>query len=172
MDKKEFLIKTYEEINDNIKFSEAKNAALITLNSALIAASASKAFDGGIALNWRIMIILLMVCLLIPLIIALFSFKATVKHKTSDKDRFMYFSYIYKKYYKSNPNEDYYNHLKNVFDNSFAEEQLCGQIVDLSSVAERKFKLFNVAVIIEIIIFSLGFIIALALVLCKTTGVI
>ncbi len=45
MNIKDFLEKAYSEVNDNIKFSEAKNAALIALNSALIAWGGSIIFD-------------------------------------------------------------------------------------------------------------------------------
>ena len=60
---KDFLEKVYNEINDNIKFSEAKNAALLTLNSALISASAGKVFDQNIAFYWRVLIALLLISL-------------------------------------------------------------------------------------------------------------
>ena len=171
MNKKDFLNKTYAEINDNIRFSEAKNAALITLNSALIAAAASKAFDYNIALNWRILIILLVICLMIPLIIALYSFKAKMYHEKKEQDKFMYFSYIYKHYYKIST-ANYIDDINNNFKDEFPEEQLSKQIVDLSSVAYRKFKLFNIAIIIEISIFSIGLITALVLAICKIAGVI
>lgn len=171
MNKKEFLEKTYSEINENIKFSEAKNAALITLNSALIAVAASKVFDYNISLVWRVLIIVLVICLIIPLIIAIYSFKAKMNHKNNDKNKFMYFSYIYNHYYKDSKN-DYYQDIGNEFKDEFVEKQLSKQIVDLSSVAYRKFKLFNIAITIEIFIFIIGTFLSLVLAICKIVGVL
>ena len=173
MDKKDFLEKTYTELNDNIKFSEAKNAALITLNTALIGASSALVFNSDIAIIWRVLIVFLAVSLMIPLGISLYSFIAKMHHKDDpdDNKKFMYFSSIYKMYYNKK-DKSYYGDLKEDFKEEFAEEQLSKQIVDLSAVAYKKFKTFNIAVIIEIGIFVLCSVFAFVIAICKLNGVL
>lgn len=80
---KKFLEKAYIELDNNIKFSEAKNAALVTLNSALISACSSKVFDADIAFLWRVLIALVTLSLIIPLSLSIASFIAATG---SDKD--------------------------------------------------------------------------------------
>lgn len=171
--KKEFLEKVYTEINDNIKFSEAKNAALVTLNSALISAASTKAFDYKIAIQWRILIVFLIISLLIPLILALVSFKAKMHHncfiKNDDEQKFMFFSYIKKNFYKSE--NSYIAEINKNFKDEFTENQLAKQIVDLSYVANKKFLLFNIALFIEILIFVLGAILTLSVIYCKLNNI-
>ena len=182
---KELLEKTYSELNNNIKFSEAKNAALITLNSALITAGASKVFDSEILINWRIGIAIGTLLLIIPMLLSLFSFRATTNSEKcivkkiydfldskneieKEPKKCMYYAYI-AKHYKDNPAfylEDVY-HKENTEDYSFLENQMARQIVDLSGVAYHKFILFNIAVKIECVVFSLGGLVALASVICK-----
>ena len=179
---KEFLEKVYSEINDNIKFSEAKNAALITLNSALIAGSAEKVFDSSILFKWRALIAILVLLLLIPTILSLFSFRAKTGSENcivnkiyyflgkrnqieNSPEKIMYYAYI-TKYYKDKPEE----YLKKVDKNSTSNEyffQLSIQIVDLATVAYNKFLLFNLAVKLECILFSSGGIVALITVIKK-----
>lgn len=180
---KKFLEKVYTELNDNIKFSEAKNAALVTLNSALISACSSKVFDVNIAFLWRVLIALLMLSLIIPLSLSISSFIAATgsnkgltnkivncykKHYeiNEDKNQYMFYSYISCNYsqkaskYLQKINENVFNGTNNIDENS-EEYQLASQIVDLSDVAYRKFVLFNIAVKIECIAFFIGGISAL-----------
>lgn len=173
MDRKNFLEKAYTELNDNIKFSEAKNAALITLNTALVGASCAIVFNSDISILWRIFIIFLAISLMIPLGISLYSFVAKMHHKTDTDDnvKFMYFSSIYKMYYNKE-DKSYYQDLKDEFDDDFAEKQLSKQIVDLSAVAYKKFKAFNIAVIIEISIFMICSVFAFIMAICKLNGVL
>ncbi|MBQ7975608.1 MAG: hypothetical protein IJ300_07995 [Clostridia bacterium] len=179
---KEFLEKVYSEINDNIKFSEAKNAALITLNSALIAGSAEKVFDSSILFKWRALIAILVLLLLIPTIVSLFSFRAKTdsencivnkiycflgksNHIKNTPEKIMYYAYI-TKYYKDKPKE----YLEKVDKNSISNVyflQLSRQIVDLATVAYNKFLLFNLAIKLECILFSAGGIFALVTVIAK-----
>lgn len=183
--KTKFLEKAYSELNENIKFSEAKNAALITLNSALIAACSSKVFDANILIYWRVAIVVFTVLLIIPLVISLFSFRATTNSEKcvvkkiydflnnkniieSTPEKYMYFAFI-AKHYNDKP-EDY---LKDVFSKSSInefdvfEQQMARQIVDLSGVAFRKFILFNIAIRIECTIFLLGGLSALIISIIK-----
>lgn len=180
-----FLTKTYTEINDNIKFSEAKNAALVTLNSALISACSSKVFDADIAFLWRVLIALVTLSLIIPLSLSISSFIAATgsdkgisnriverykKHNKicKCKNKYMFYSYI-SGHYSKKPIEYLQDINANVFYNANTvgviteEYQLASQIVDLSDVAYRKFALFNIAVLIECAIFSIGGIIALGI---------
>lgn len=212
MELKEFLEKTYEEINENIKFSEAKNAALITLNSALISASATKVFDKDITFCWRALIAFITLSLLLPLLISIFSFRANTgfekglvakiysfiseKNITpSEPKKLMYFSYI-NSHYKDDKTdnkenktaaEKYFEDIKLTFGSTIKsqcptcessqkdevipfespEGQLASQIVDLSSVAYRKFSLFNFAMLCQTIIFVLGGISAFLIVIIK-----
>ncbi len=184
----EFLTKTYSEINDNIKFSEAKNAALVTLNSALISACSSKVFDANIAFLWRVLIALVTLSLIIPLSLSISSFIAATgsdkgitnkivnyyksKHIIEKKqNKYMFYSYISTNY--SDPREYLKDIYTNVFNNNSnadkksVDYQLSSQIIDLSNVAYRKFALFNIAVLIECAIFSIGGISALCLVIWR-----
>ncbi len=186
MELKDFFDKTYSEINDNIKFAEAKNAALITLNSALIAACADKIFDYDIRLCWRILVSFLVISLMLPLIISIFSFRATTgsesclvkkiykvlnKMNTIDRNResYMYYAYIAKFFDQST--DEYLKKLKEKIGTSGADEKgldlLAKQIVDLSNVAYRKFTLFNIAIKIECSSFVIGTIIAIILLVSK-----
>ncbi len=185
----EFLTKTYSELNDNIKFSEAKNAALVTLNSALISACSSKVFDADIAFLWRVLIALVTLSLIIPLSLSISSFIAATgsdkgitnriincykKHHMIDeeKNKYMFYSYISCNYsknaieYLQKINENVFNKTNNM-DEKSKEYQLASQIMDLSDVAYRKFALFNIAVILECTIFSIGGISALGLVIWR-----
>jgi len=180
-----FLDKTYAEINDNIKFSEAKNAALITLNSALIALGSGTVFDSKILCWYRILIAVAVLFLIAPLLCSIFSFRATtgsegkiVKHFygflnaknriPSTPKKYMYYAFIHKhfsndpvKYLEeTSPNE-------NRTDEGSLSYQMARQIVDLAGVAYRKFILFNIAIKIEIAIFSGCGIVALIMLLIK-----
>lgn len=186
---KDFFTKTYAEINDNIKFSEAKNAALITLNSALISACSSKVFDADIAFLWRVLIALVTLSLIIPLSLSISSFIASTgsnkgitnimvncykkRHNIAESEnKYMFYAYV-----SCNYSKEAINYLQKIYTNVFksndnVEEksdayQLASQIVDLSDVAYRKFALFNIAVMIECTIFSVGGIIALGLVIWR-----
>lgn len=177
----EFLEKTYSELNENIKFSEAKNAVLITLNTAVIGASSALVFNSDIAIIWRVLIVFFAIGLMVPLSISLYSFIAKMHHKNDNAEdkKFMYFSSIYKTYYKQDEqnknnkqNKSYYDALKENCKDDFVEKQLSKQIVDLSAVAYKKFKAFNIAVIIEICIFMICSIFAFIIAICKLIGVL
>ena len=177
-----FLEKTYTEINENIRFSEAKNAALITLNSALIAAGASKIFDAKVLLYWRVAIAIGTLLLFIPLVLSLFSFRAATgsekgvvkkiysvlnkKNKIEQlTPKYMYFSYISKHF--DNKPDAYLQAIDTKCRYNILEQQMARQIVDLSGVAYRKFVLFNIAVKTECVVFSIGGLTALVIVLGK-----
>lgn len=176
----EFLKKTYSEVNDNIKFSEAKNAALITLNSALIATSMGKIFDSTIVIFWRYLLVGFILLLIIPLSLSLFSFRAITgsekcitkkvyevldKHNHIKKlpEKYMYYSYIHK-YYDKKP-EQYLEDIAPKQEYNLFIKQLASQIVDLSGVAYRKFILFNLAIKIECSILSLAGILSLIIII-------
>ena len=174
MDSENFLGKVYSELAENIKFSEAKNAALITLNSTLIVLGGSMIFDSTILSCYRVLISLFLLALGVPLICAIFSFHAmtgsekklankiykfldTQNGIPSEPMKYMYFAYIHK-YFTDNPSE----YLQAIL--SLAEErkqslllhQMAIQIVDLSRIAYQKFALFNIAMKIEFAIFFGG----------------
>ena len=184
MELDEFLEKVYEEVNDNIKFLEAKNAALITLNSALIALGGNIVFDSGIFFTYRIIIASFVLLLILPLICSIISFRSTTNSEAGiikklfsllesqnkilvTPAKYMYYAYIHKFY--STP-EAYLNdlHTTDIDDNEKPFLlQFSQQIIDLAGVAYRKSILFNIAVKIECIIFSLGSILALTILLVK-----
>lgn len=178
-----FLEKAYSEVNDNIKFSEAKNAALITLNSALIAVAAEKIFDNNILFWWRVLIALIVIFLLVPTILSMFSFRATtgseklitkkiydfLSNSNNIEDspkKLMFYAYI-TKFYKDKPEE----YLKDVFGNNADlntyNKQMASQIIDLSSVAYRKFLLFNFAIKFECFFFLTGGVVSLIIIIIK-----
>ncbi len=179
---KDFLEKTYFEIDQNIKFSEAKNAAIITLNSALVAVCSDKLFDVQTAFCWKVIILIATILLLIPLILSVFSFRATTgsekgltqcfynilmkQNKVHDTpEKLMFYSYISKKY--SGDHISYLNAIEQKDNYSVLETQLAIQIIDLSNVAYRKFMLFNIAVKIESLIFASAAIIGVLVLLLK-----
>lgn len=168
----DFLDKTYIEISDNIKFLEAKNAALITLNSALIALGSDTIFDSTICFFYRALIAFFLVLLVIPLGCSIFSFRAMTGsegkvirgiYKLLDSQnkislatkRYMYFAFVHK-FFSSNPMEYWKSILPNEepIGQKVFSYQMANQIVDLSGVAYRKSILFNIAIKIEIIIFG------------------
>ena len=185
MELDKFLEKVYEEVNDNIKFLEAKNAALITLNSALIALGGNIVFDSGIFLAYRIIIAFFVLLLILPLICSIISFRATTNSEAGiikklfslidsqnnipvTPAKYMYYAYIRKFY---NTPEAYLNdlHTTDIDDNEKPFLlHISQQIIDLAGVAYRKSILFNVAVKIECIFFSLGSIFALITLLVKS----
>lgn len=186
---KNFLEKTYNEINDNIKFLEAKNATLITLNGVLISAASDKIFNQDILISWRILIALTLILLLIPLLISTYSFSTPTKnnacflqrcklYKNNSNNKFMYYSYIHKNYSNGNDIEcitKYINDIKNagIIDQKSCEiienyeKQLANQIIDLSNIAYRKSLLFNIAIKIECIFLGIGGVIALIIIFSK-----
>lgn len=182
------LEKTYDELNDNIKFSEAKNAALITLNSALIAAGIGLVFESKVAFQWKTIVLLAILFLCIPLVISVYSFRAETgkiseeeresfnstdndtwleRHHiiSSEPKKLMFYSYI-SKYYKNNPIK-YLEEVSDSGNTNIYHYQLASQIVDLANVAYRKFALFNLAIKIECTGIILGSIITLIIVLVK-----
>jgi len=131
----DFLKAAYAEMNENIKFGEAKSAALITLNSALFAGMISLVFSDKISHTCdRFLIAVLAVCLLIPNMLALLSFKAAKMGKKSkktgkdgfvrgrivrwtanrlkkdhepNKPNYMFYKWIYLQYIHGNPTSTY-----------------------------------------------------------------
>lgn len=173
-----FLERVYAEVSDNIKFSEMKNATLITLNSALIAWGGSIVCDSGIFYINRAMIALFVLLLFIPTICSTFSFRAKINPESklikriyscldsknivsATPPKFMYYAYIHK-YYINNPDK----YLRDIssdklnYENNMYSLQVVQQIIDLSSIAYRKFTLFNYSVKIECGLFSFGVIVA------------
>lgn len=185
MDIDDYLERAYNEVSDNIKFSEAKNAALITLNSALIAWGGSIVFDSGIYFIYRVMVALFVLLLLLPLICSIISFRATTDSERgiikkfyayldskntipSEPQKHLYYAYIHK-YYNSNP-EKYINDIFSANINDIEKiyfAQIARQIVDLASTAYRKFSLFNICVKMECVIFSLGGVLSLIYLIVK-----
>lgn len=170
-----FLEKAYAEVSDNVKFSEAKNAALITLNSALISWGGSIVFESNIRFVYKIIIALFVFMLFIPLICSVVSFKATISSENwivkklyshldnynsiSEKpEKLLYYAYIHK-YYNNNPqkyvNDVYMTEVSGIEETIVT--QLATQIIDLASIAYKKFTLFNIGLKMECFIFLLGF---------------
>lgn len=179
MELDDFLERAYNEVNDNIKFSEAKNVALITLNSALIAWGGSIVFDSSIYFIYKVMVALFVLLLLLPLICSIISFRATTDSEKgiikklyiyldtknaipSKPKKYLYYAYIHKHY--NNDPEKYINDVcpsENNDSEKIYFEQMARQIVDLASVAYRKCILFNIGIKMECIIFLLGGFLAL-----------
>lgn len=167
------LKKIYAEVNDNIKFAEAKNAALITLNSAIMSFCATIIFNKDTFFSYRIALSAFAIALFIPLIISLFSFRASTGTESclekkiysaidkqnkidTSKSKPMYYAYIASKYSETNGAVNF--HLE-ICGNSCHDSHhgiLTSQIIDLSKVALRKFILFNIAVKSECFIFGIG----------------
>lgn len=166
MNSKDFLEMVYSELNNNVKFAEAKNTAIITLNSALIALSAAAIFDKDISKSYVAVMSIVLFFLLFPVICSLISFRATTYEirRPYDKlfelldnknkilqtpQRVTYYAYI-KKFYKNDPG---------IYLAAVGEEPtrlnmyMARQILDLASICYRKFSLFNVAVFLELIVF-------------------
>lgn len=167
------LEKIYAEVNDNIKFAEAKNAALITLNSAIMSFSASIIFNKDTVFSYRIALSAFAFALFIPLIISLFSFKASTgtescfgkkiysaidkRNKIDITDsKPMYYAYIASKYQGQNRADHFHLDICGETCQKHHHNILSKQIIDLSKVALRKFMLFNIAVKIECFVFGVG----------------
>lgn len=180
MNKETFLEKVIAEINSSIKFVEAKNAALITLNSALIAWGAGIVFDIENIRFHRIIVAFSVLALSIPMIVAIISFCPVIKGNNekvkaqaqkklalSSPKRLMYYAYIAANY--ANDVDSYLTELKDMDSskNNTAETALGHQAVDLAIVAFRKSRFFNIAVLIESIIFCFGGTITLAFLVFK-----
>lgn len=168
----EYLQKVYSDISETLKFSEAKNAALITLNSAIIVCVGNPVFNNSIFFLYRILFLLATLLLMIPLSLALLSFRSITESEcnplkvlysfidTQNKTpltpkKYMYFAYIHK-YFAANPKK-YLEELSGREDgfeeNSFTY-QIASQIVDLSKVIYRKLTLFDIAIKIELVIWG------------------
>lgn len=173
MELDDFLEKAYAEVSDNVKFSEAKNAALITLNSALIAWGGSVVFDSSISFKHRVLVSLFVLMLIIPLICSIISFSATTGSPKSIPQKFnnylkthndtpidppknMFYAYIHKYYASSETYLDAVRIAEVTTEEKPFLLQISQQIIDLAEVAYKKFVLFNIAVKIECLIFSLG----------------
>lgn len=184
---REFLEKTYGEIADNIKFIEAKNTALITLNSALLVLLGDAIFDDGASGVYRIMLSLLMVVLCAAIGCAIFSFCAASGSKqrlvgrlyawmdrknslASGRKKLMYYAYIHK-FFPDDPEGYWRSVTRDLPQGEEAPDpllmQLAGQIVDLSGVAYRKAVLFNTALQIELGCFAVWGVACLAVLLGK-----
>lgn len=173
MELDDFLEKVYSEVNDNVKFSEAKNAALITLNSALITWGGSIVFDSSICFAHRVLVSLFVLLLIIPLISSIMSFRATTDASKGITKKFfaylksrnsisvapvknMFYAYIHKYYETAESYLDAVCSIDIKADEKPFLLQISQQIVDLAGVAYRKSILFNIAIKIECLIFSLG----------------
>lgn len=179
-----FLEKAYSEVTDNIKFSEAKNVALITLNSALIGTGAGKVFEYEIALKWRILIAFLLLLFIVPTVLSLLSFRAKTDNEigivksiysfidnrnqiNEQPVKLMFYSYIAKHYKSLTDVDKYLSNIGSIDEVGAYERQMASQIIDLAGVAYRKFMLFNFAIKLECIIFSVGGLAAFAVVISK-----
>lgn len=175
----EFISDVLSEVRENIKFLEAKNAAIITLNSALIAWGGSIVFDSEIVRKYRILVSVFVVLLFLPLIVSLYSFMPFSSISGTRTRRFlcglskdsvplavpqktMYYAYIYC-HYGSDINK-YYNDIKDTNDDSspaVREQQRIQQVFDLAEVAYKKSLLFNASAKCESLIFVLGCIVTI-----------
>jgi len=188
---KKLLEKTYSEIGSNIAFAEAKNGALITLNTAIIALSSGLVFTGGISLHYRWLFAIFAVLMILPLTISLFSFSAALGdewtiikriNKAVEKNRsindsplnyppkYMSFEYIH---FNLTTPEKYLeaigSNIDSVLPNSL-KYQLAIQIIALSRVAYRKFALFNLAIKLELIILIASILVSVVVLMLKLFG--
>lgn len=164
-----FLEKVYNELTENIKSSETKNAILITLDSTLIVLGGNIIFNNSILSCYRVLFSIFVLALGIPLMCAVFSYRAMTgsekklvkkiymlldrqNHIPYEPKKYMYFAYIHR-YFADNPIE----YLQNVMpsaeqgkgEHSLLLYQMAIQIVDFSGIAYRKFILFNIAIKME-----------------------
>lgn len=158
--------------NDWLKFAEAKNGIIITLNGAGIFGLINLIGDEPVGLiQYKLLIILLLFSMIVSLIIALLSFFPNLKishlysKKISVNDNLVYYGHICKY-----PTEKYVIALYSNFENrniSYAEcpkyeKQLAEQIVINSRIAMKKYYLFDLSVgilVISIVFVTIGSII-------------
>ncbi len=151
---------------------------MLLYNSALITWGGSIVFDSSILFAHRVLVSLFVLLLIVPLVFSIMSFRATTDASKGITKKFfvylkshnrisvapaknMFYAYIYK-YYET---ADSYLEAVCCVDIKADEKpfllQISQQIVDLAGVAYRKSVLFNIAIRIECLIFSLGGIFAL-----------
>lgn len=183
------LEKAYKEINDNIKFAEAKNGALITLNSAIIALGSGFVFAQGVNLCYRWLFATFAVSLLFPLVLSILSFRAAigterrivkwinekVKNESNKVEnigtpKLLYFAYIYSQTPTPREYLEAIGGIPSDIPDTSIEYQLASQVVDLSAVAFRKFVLFNVAIKVELLIFVVAMLVAVITLVARLLG--
>ena len=167
----EQLQKLESKLTDLVKFAEAKNAALITFNSACIFVLFDFFRDlnpGAIKTCFAILIIVLIISVLLCLFSLLSSIwifcrldKRLLKKvgDVEDSDNLLYFRDIVK--YKP---REYLKEIERIYGMDQSKEEsklrllLSTQIVEISIIAYKKYRIFNVAAAITFIPFLMAII--------------
>lgn len=163
----EFLKYSYEAINSDLKFAETKNTCLITFNAAILGIFVSLIANNNkqICLFQQSSLFIFLIFIFISTIISMFSFLplnpinkimgASNKITNNSENKFMFYSYNCAKYKGIDKYNKFETDIKtNCNDNSdtnLLEKQLARQIIDLSYIANTKFKLFSLSLKLEIL---------------------
>lgn len=149
MDEKISLLQQiFENVNSWLHFAEAKNAALIAFNVALLTAVISSDFYG----SYTLLLSIIIIGLLSSTIFAIYSFKPINKRLGKSglkgiEDNLLHFAYIasldrdeyiqkiYEYYWKESN--------MNINDVSRLEKDYCEEIIDNARIAMRKQKYFG-----------------------------
>lgn len=155
-DRLDFLQKIFENINHWLDFAEAKNAALIALNIALLAAlSALTSYKSAMFLAS-----LIMICLIISSLIVLLSFIPAVSvrsvpgHRSAVTDNLIYYGNI-SKFAKADYIKAFYRRYWDNSDMDLQEvpkvlEDYFDEILTNSKIAARKQVYFKYGAVIDI----------------------
>ena len=166
----EFLKAAMDSIEADSKYAENKNTFLITFNAAIIglivalktSSRSVSCFENSIILVFSILILISSFISLISILPLNPLRKRIIKKRSNDPknegSKYMFYDYVSSHY--CNGADSYLafeNDLKGEFEITEEfneiEKQLCKQIVDLAIVGAAKFKLFKLALIIEMIAF-------------------
>lgn len=148
-DLQEKLQKLYEDVNNLLRFGEAKNVGLIAFNIAVIVGITKLLIDFK-DINWLLIIFsyVIIMCL-ISILIAFMSTVPQIKHKASElliynSDNLLFFGKIA----SMKPSDFLHEFTKKynfISENEIYEKDLCRQIVIVSQIALRKMKFFKIA---------------------------
>jgi hypothetical protein len=168
----------FGNINEWLKFAEAKNGALLGINAAVITTLLSNL--DKIKLYWIIETVLLNVFLpsaIISTLIALKSFWPARKHELISTpasnpladDNLLFFGHI-KNYSPSSYLTNLEVAIGNTPEGNFTRLQIdyAKQIITNAKIANRKYTLFNLGVVVDVIGVGLSFIVSIYLILFKS----
>ncbi len=138
----------FQNVNEWLKFAEAKHAGMIVLNSGIIFGILSIYKDYKTIVSWELIIVIIIV-FGISIILSLISLFPITKNKTTNKTTEttpnLYFfgslSKLNENEFKSELQKSYPNYQFNRID-----EDIINQIIVNSNIATKKYKLFKIAV--------------------------
>lgn len=148
-----YLQYIYTQVNDMLKFAEAKNAGLIVLNlTTIIALLQVKLPEDSIIYLWGIRyIIVLNFCSIFFCLVGIYAQLRAFEQKPSldGSENLLYFGDI-----ALMSADEFYNRVKKKYQIQSANESfdidMCRQIVIVSQITVRKFRTFNIAMFFTI----------------------